>query len=481
MRRTTLFAALGASICVLAGLSCSGGGGGGTGAPPAAATSSVSSGVITGLNSVKLNGQEYQTPNTSFTIDGQPGAESDLKVGMVVTVNGSLSSSGTRTAATITQEDVVEGAIQGIPSTNDRLVVLGQTVLIDSSTVFNNNIPGGNLGGLTVGNIVEVNGFVRGKGVIIATLIEKKNPPATCEVKGIIENHNSGAQTFTIGSLSVNYNGVLINDMPNPAGNAWNDLLVEVKGNPCTQLSQPFVATKVEPEQLNVANADEIKVEGVNTQVTSPASFTVNGVQVVTNANTVFEGGEAGDVVLGTEVEVEGSLANGILTATEVKFKDNVRIEGNAATVTPGGATPNLTISGLPGVTVFVNAQTEFKGGISSLGQLAAGDHVRVRGRPAGTNTVIAEGVEKLSPHTRVILQGPVQSVANPIVTILGVVIDTSPIADGDFKGMHGGVPSGRAAFFAAVTVGTEVKARGELSGGVVLWDEIEIEREDQE
>ena len=98
MGRTTLFAALGAGICVLAALSCSGGGGGGTGAPPAAATSSVSSGVITGLSSVKLNGQEYQTPNTSFTVDGQPGAENDLKLGMVVTVNGSLSSSGTRTA-----------------------------------------------------------------------------------------------------------------------------------------------------------------------------------------------------------------------------------------------------------------------------------------------------------------------------------------------------------------------------------------------
>jgi Domain of unknown function (DUF5666) len=480
MGRTTLFAALGAGICALTALSCSGGGGGGTGAPPAAATSSVSSGVITGLSSVKLNGQEYHTPNTSFTVDGQPGAENDLKLGMVVTVNGSLSSSGTRTAATITQEDVVEGAIQAIPATNDRLVVLGQTVLIDNGTVFDNDIPGGNLGGLSVGNLVEVNGFVRGKGVTIATLIEKKNPPAACEVKGIIENHNSGAQTFTIGSLSVNYSGALINDMLNPADNAWNDLLVEVKGNPCTRLSQLFVATKVEPERINVANADEIELEGVITQFTSPPSFTVNGVPVVTNANTVFERGEAGDLALGVEVEVEGSLANGILTATEVKFRDNVRIEGNAATVTPGGATPNLTISGLPGVTVFVNAQTEFKGGISSLGQLAAGDHVRVRGRPAGTNTVIAEEVERRSPDTRVILQGPVQSVANPMVTILGVVIDTSPIADGDFKGTRG-APNGRAAFFAAVTVGTEVKARGKLSGGVVLWDEIEIEREGQE
>src|SRR5690242_1259650 len=103
MNRTTLFATLGAGFCVLTVLSCSGGGGGGTGAPTA--TSSVSAGAITGFGSVKLNGKEYQTPNTSFVVDGQPGSQNDLKVGMVVTVNGSLSSTGTRTATTITPSD----------------------------------------------------------------------------------------------------------------------------------------------------------------------------------------------------------------------------------------------------------------------------------------------------------------------------------------------------------------------------------------
>ena len=133
---------------------------------------------------------------------------------------------------TITQEDVVQGAIQSIPSTNDRIVVLGQTVLIDNGTVFDNNIPGQNIGGLLLGDLVEVNGFVQGKGLIIATLIEKKSTPATCQVKGIVENHLSGAQTFTIGALTVSYNGSTnISDMPNPAGNAWNDLLVEVEGS----------------------------------------------------------------------------------------------------------------------------------------------------------------------------------------------------------------------------------------------------------
>jgi hypothetical protein len=432
----------------------------------------VSSGAITGFGSVKLTGKEYQTPSsTSFIVDGQPGSQSDLKVGMVVTVKGSVSSSGIRTATSIAQDDVVEGAIQSIPATNDRIVVLGQTVLIDNGTVFDNNISPPNIGGLALGNLVEVNGFVTGEGLIRATLIEKKNFPANCEVQGIVENHNSGGQTFTIGGLTVNYGGAVINDMPNPAGSAWNDLLVEVKGSPCTQAVQPLLASKVEPVRINVADAGEVEVEGAITFFNSPASFMVNGVPVVTNSNTIFEGGVAGDLALGVEVEVEGSLANGVLTAEEVSFRDSVEFEGDAATVTAH----DLTVLGLPGITVFVNAQTEFKGGISNLDQLFVGDHVRIQGRPTGTNTVIATQVEKRSTDTRVILEGAVQSIANPVVTVLGVQIDTTPIPDNNFKGSNE-VPSGRAAFFSRVKVGTLVEVRGNWNGVSVVWSEIEID-----
>lgn len=474
MRRISLFATLAAGFCVCASLACSGGGGGGTGLPSATTTSS---GVITGFGSVKLVGKEYETQDASFVIDGLPGSQNDLKVGMVVTVNGSLSSSGTRTAATITQQDVVEGAIQTIPSTNDRIVVLGQTVLIDDGTLFDNNIPGQNISGLVPGDLVEVNGFVKSKGLIIATLIEKKHPPAACEVQGIIENNNHGAQTFTIGSLTVSYSSAVFNDMPSTGGNAWNDILVEVKGSPCTQALQPFIATKVEPERIDVANADEIEVEGTITQFNSASSFAVNGVPVVTNSSTDFEGGDASDLALGVEVEVGGFLTDGVLTAEKVSFRDKVEIEGDVAALTSGGATPNLTVSGLPGITVFVNVQTEFKEGISNLSQLGVGNHVRVRGRPTGTNTVIAAEVRKRSPDTQVTLGGAVQAVANPNVTVLGVLIDTSTIPDGKFKGLHHGA-TGRAAFFNAVKVGTLVNATGDLMGGMVLWNEIEFQGE---
>lgn len=461
MKRTTFLATLGAGFCVFAVLSCTGGGGGGTGAT---ATVSVSSGAITGFGSVKLNGSEYQTQNTSFVVDGQSGTQNDLKIGMVVTVNGSLSPTGTKTAATITQEDVVEGQIQSIPGTNDRIVVLGQEVWIDDGTLFDNNPQ--KIGGLSVGDLVEVNGFVKAKGRIIATLIEKKTSPATCQVKGIVENHNSGARTFTIGGLTVNYAGAAFGDMPNPGSTPWNDWLVEVKGSPCTQNPQPLVATQVEPERINVANADEIEVEGAITLFGSSDSFTVNGVPVVTNANTRFEGGVAGDLAPGVEIQVEGSLSNGVLTAREVSFRDNVELEGDVAGVTP------LTIRGLSPITVDTNAQTKF-----TNGSIAVDNHIKIRGRPTGTNTVIAAEVEKISdtPQPQVILEGAVQTVADLNVTVLGFLIDTGPIADDKFKGPNDGV-IGRAAFFSTAKEGTLVKAKGIRNGSSVGWNEIEIE-----
>jgi hypothetical protein len=42
---------------------------------------------------------------------------------------------------------------------------------------------------------------------------------------------------------------------------------------------------------------------------------------VQTTVYTVFEGGVAGDIALGKEVEVDGALSGGILTATKVSFR----------------------------------------------------------------------------------------------------------------------------------------------------------------
>jgi hypothetical protein len=90
-------------------------------------------------------------------------------------------------------------------------------------------------------------------------------------------------------------------------------------------------------------------------------------------------------------------------------------------------------------------------------------------------NAVIAARVEQRSASDDVDLQGPVQAVSNPNLTILGVPVNTSGISEDEFKGLNDR-PIGRAAFFNAVKVNTLVKMKGRIAGGVVIWREAELE-----
>ncbi len=72
--------------------------------------SASASGTITGFGSVFVNGKKFETSGSSFTVDGQSGSQSDFKVGMTVTVNGSFNGNE-RSASTVLQKDALEGLV----------------------------------------------------------------------------------------------------------------------------------------------------------------------------------------------------------------------------------------------------------------------------------------------------------------------------------------------------------------------------------
>jgi Domain of unknown function (DUF5666) len=465
--KTQRFALLAAAAALL--ITGCGGGTGGTGATGSAPATSF--GTITDFGSVFVNGVEFSTSGAIITLDGTPVTQNELRRGMVVTVSGSRSGSSGN-ATRIEVDDAVKGFVEAKADAN-HWTVMGQTVLVDDQTRFENGIvPASD-------DFAEVHGLVNADGVIAAGFIEKKNGPPfpAFEVKGFVKNHNDIAKTFQIGALTVNYAAANINDMPNPA-NSWNGLLVEAKGTTCagTPPTTPcgtLNADKVEPSGPQMQNAPEFEIEGFVTSLTSTSDFVVGAQRVVTTGTTRFEGGTADDIAVGVKLEVEGVLAGGILTATKVEFKDSIKLEGNVANL---GAN-SFSLTGLPGITITANSQTEFKGGINGLGDLANGNHVRVRGRLGTGTNVIASEIERRSPDSRVELQGPIQSITgvspNQIVTILGVAIDTTGVV---FEDVDDNVIT-RAEFFAQAVVGTLVKARGNLGGGgMVTWSEMELE-----
>ena len=475
------------SLCQAAGIVglfglLGGCGGGGDGAPGVSAGnasgSAMASGTITGFGSVFVNGKRFETTAASFVVDGQPGSQSDLKLGMTVVVSGSVNGDQ-RSANSVRQRDVVEGLVQSVAVDGLSLVVMGQAVLIDNTTLIDNNIPGQSVRNLVAGtDFVEVNGHIRPDGVIQATFIERKLAgTVTPEVRGYVRNHNSGAQTFQIGNLTVTYGAAVSNDMPSPAGSGWNGLLVEAKGTGVGSFAvatTTLTASKVEPESQGVQQADEFEVEGLVTQVLGAGDFFIGATHVQTTGSTEFRGGAIDEILVGAKLSAEGRLANGILTARHVKFHESARLEGDVASINTGAAT--FTLTGLPGVTVAVNSQTGIRADSgTTLNDLSIGDHVRVRGRLGSSNAVIATRVEQRSASDDVDLQGPVQVVSNPNLTILGVPVNTSGISENEFKGLND-QPIGRAAFFNAARVGIVVKVKGRLNGGVLTWREAELE-----
>lgn len=459
---------------------------GSDGAPSVSASGSGSgsasaSGTVTDFGSVFVNGKKFEAENVEARRDGvterctiNPVTTCGFKRGMVVTVNGSFNGSQ-HTASSVQQKDAVEGLVQSVAGDGLSLVVMGQTVFIDNTTLIDDNIPGRNIGNLVAGrDNVEVNGHIRPNGIIQATFIEKKLVGVTPEVRGFVNNHASGSATFRIGTLTVNYSGADISDMPAPNGNNWDGRFVEVKGSNFVSATTTLIATKVEPENQGLGNAiDEFEVEGFVTQAGTPndsvIDFTIGTTPVRTTSSTEFRGGTVDEIVVGAKMSAEGRFDGSTLIAKHVKFHESVRLEGDA-TIT--GST--LSLTGLSGVTITVNSQTELKdgGNTITLNDLQ-GNHVRVRGRVIGPSIVLATRIQVRSSDNDVDLQGPVQSIAGNVITLLGLSVDTSTI--NQFESVSG-TSTSRAGFLAEMKVNSLVKVKGALSGTTVVWEEAELE-----
>lgn len=444
-----------------------GGGIGGTGA------TAVSVGPITQFGSIFVNGVEYDLKSASIVVNGLPATGSagedgnqialnNLAVGQVVKVQGTINADGATGAATqVSFSSDVTGPIDSvtqIDAATKQIVVLGQTVIVDNTTQFKNI----DLNGLTAGIVVEVSGLVNSNGTLHATYMEKTAdfyiPGNPIEVKGTIQNLDNPLGTFTLNNQTVDYTNASLKGITS----LQNGQFVEVTGVGFTAANAlQATSIQLESEGLGTTEAQRAEVEGFVTAVPATGSFIISKQTVQTTASTVYRGGLAADIAVGVKLEVEGTLQSGILTATQITFKDDVVLQGNVLGVDTG--TNSLTLAGVSTVTVGVNSLTRLEG-INSLADLTPGTGVKVRGRvDGGGTTVIATELDQESSSSEVTLQGPVVGISNPIVNILGIDVDTSTLNIGS-------------QFFSSVKVGSIVKASGSLNGATVTWQEVEFE-----
>ena len=451
---------------ILLALTACGGGETGTGAVDTGGGTGkdLAIGAITGFGSVFVNGIEFDTTDSAITLEGGAIVQNDLRIGMIVQVNGTINADGkTGVAGSITAEEELKGEIEAVTN-GSALTVLGQTVQIDPNTRFENFAA---LTELASGMNVHVSGYQKQDSVIVATRVELTAAENGQKVMGTLRNLNTLAQTFDLGALQVDYSGI---DRSSIADGLLSDgAAVKVSGVR-TAAGQPLLAEKIVAAQASLPDAEEFELQGYVSNLVSSTVFAVNNIPVHTSATTRFEGGTAADIANGVKLEVSGALLAGVLEATSIEFSEGVQLKSAVATVDANAG--SFTLQGMAGLTVHVNGNTALSG-ITQLAELQVGNYVDLRATLIGEQSLLASKLQVEADGSEALLQGPVTALGDSVLSILGLQINVAGWDDGSFSAPDG---EGRAAFFSGVKVGALVAAQGLLDTGGIIWESVELQ-----
>ncbi len=431
-----------------------------------------------------MNGVEFHTGNALVSVAGRPAGSGDqavrenLAVGQFVVVEGTVNEEGlSGYASRVSFTPNVKGPITELVALDPlviKIIVLGQTLMIDEKTVLRDTTAGA----LAVNNFVEVSGLPDDGDVIRATYLRKRAdsfaPSAEVEIKGIVQNLDSSRKTFRLGALWVDYSRADLLSQPDavPMVGQW----VRVKGR--LGIGSRLEATEIgTADESIMVKADRLDIEGMVTEFVSGADFKVGSVKVQAQESTKFIGGRIEELTPGSRIRVRGRFLNGVLIAQQVFFHDPVQLESRISS--KDSARRTLSLSGLEPITVTVTRLTRMVSGSKEFEALQGGDFIKVRGGVWTDTSVIAERLQVIpSPplEDSVVLQGPVEEIFRPTLVILGVTVDTSPIPGDHFEGFTGlDKPS---EFFRNLQVGDPVKVRGKIAGtNQVLWERISLEK----
>lgn len=315
-------------------------------APTSPETSTVvKTGVITGFGSVYVDGQRFNTDNSTFNVNGQAGQSIEkLQVGMKISMSVQESDDDSpATVSTVHYDNDIEGLVTAIDRNNQQIEVAGITVLYNDLTHF----IGITEVSLSVDDRIEISGYLNTNGVLVATYIELDNDvtnDANQYASGIVSNLDVTQQTFTLQGLTVNYASANIQTIE-------NGLKVKVEGNINAGV---FLATEVEAVDetfyLSLSDDDIARVEkdGIVTAIDLAAnSITVDGLTYQLASDVVFEG--SSDIQVQDFVEIYIEPATNQVTKVETQ-NTRISIDGKIKGTIEAIDTANQTVT--------VNGQT---------------------------------------------------------------------------------------------------------------------------
>jgi hypothetical protein len=427
-------------------------------------------GPITGFGSVIVNGVEFDTAATTVTMDDQPGTVSSLRIGMIVSIDGTVDSdTGLSRASEISFIDDAEGPITNMNRAAGSFVVLGRTVLVDELTVFE----AATFEDLEDGHVVEVSGLWRHQQQIQATFVRlvanQFMAGMTMQVKGEISDLDIGQQRFRIGTQWCDYSAAMLE--LNGAQLA-NGMYVQVTSTAMIQ-NDHMLANMVQARDRArdryrlCAGECQYELIGYVTAFESATDFHVDGQAVTTSLDTVYVNGTADTLALDVKVSIDGTLNDaGVLMADRIVFHlpSLVEIKGNVEHLDE--ANEIVTVLG---IAVQTSEYTLFRDHTTSgpptfgFGDLIAGDRVEIRAVLDG-DSVIATRLERDDPDEVVTLKAPVELVDVDMkrITILGVTVTSDNNTEFQ-NAAHEEIDADE--FFALVEPGSLVRTEGAYNG----------------
>jgi cytochrome c-type biogenesis protein CcmE len=379
------------SILLTVSCNSSGGGGGKVAGGGIGGTGVISSGRVTAFGSVEVNGTEFDTSKAKVIVNGvKVGVGDDavfdnLEIGMVVTVEGRIEDDESFVADRVIYSANVIGPVENISdidATTKEIVVLGQTVIVNVVTEFEET----DFNAIAEDDVVAVSGYFDDNGIIRATFLEKTGDITSVvefEVTGFVENLDPDLESFMINGLSIDYS--LISDEL-PAGIPANDQFVEVEGE---LVAGKLLAEEIElADELDGEDGDEVEIMGFVTEVISEndtIKFKIGNQEVHADSDpdvVVYVDGDPSDIAPGQLLEAEGSLEDGILVAVEIEFwePDQIEVEGIVDEVVFIDGFPEITLEDREDQVVQTDAETEFED--IDKEEIEPGINIEVKGVP---------------------------------------------------------------------------------------------------
>ena len=386
-----------AHLALLASIALTGCGGGGVDVAgvDSGGTGSFAVGTIAGFGSVIVNDIRYDDSGAIVQdAYGMPRAATDLRLGMLVEIEGSVLAdapagslhSREGTASEIRIGAQIIGPLQSVDAAASQVVVLGQVLDLTTATVYGDELAGGmpTLASLPAGSVLEVHGFpsAANEDRYTATRVDLRVAADEYRLIGIVRNLDTVGRRFIIGGAQIDYAAIGTDEAQ--AAGVTEGGLARVRLGTVPREDGTWPMLQAQPAAPQLPDREDVDIEGPVTRFTAVTDFDVNGVPVDASGASIDQG--SGQILLGARVTVVGSLSGGVLVAEVVRLDDD---ETPAAG--PGGKRISLRgpVAALSadsqqmrvrGVRVNIGSAT-FEGG--SLADLRNGITVEVDGRLA--------------------------------------------------------------------------------------------------